>query len=60
MAGILITAYLVLGALVSGLIWVILIVSKRRQKNAKNMNRGRVESNLIREPNTKPSRFQSR
>ena len=60
MAGILITAYLVLGALVSGLIWIILVASKRREKKAKNVNRGRVEANLIREPSTKPSRFHSR
>lgn len=59
MAGILITAYLVIGALASGLIWLILVASKRREKKVKNLNRGRVESKLIREPSTKPSRFQS-
>ena len=58
MAAILIIVYLVIGALASALIWVILIASKRRENKAKNVNRGLLESNLIREPNTKPSRFQ--
>lgn len=58
MAGILITAYLVVGALAATLLWVILIASKRREKRAKNLkNLGRLEYNLFREPNTKPSRF---
>ncbi len=57
MAGIFIAIYLVIGALASALIWVILIASKRRQNKAKNVKRGRLESNLIHEPNTKPSRF---
>ena len=59
MAEILIATYLIIGALVSALIWVILIASKRRENKAKNVMRGRLESNLFREPNTKPSRFQS-
>jgi hypothetical protein len=59
MAGILIAAYLIIGALVSALIWVILIASKRRENEAKNVKRGRLESKLFRETNTKPSRFQS-
>jgi len=59
MIGILITAYLIIGALVSALIWVILIASKRRENKAKNMKREHLESNLFHEPNTKPSRFQS-
>ena len=59
MIGILITAYLVIGALVSALIWVILIASKRREDKVKRVNGRRSESNLIREPSTKPSRFQS-
>ena len=59
MIGILITAYLVIGALVSALIWVILIASKRREDKVKRVNRRGSESNLIREPSTKPSRFQS-
>jgi len=59
MTGILITVYLVIGAFASALIWVILIASKRRQNKAKNAKRGRLESKLIREPNTKPSKFQS-
>jgi hypothetical protein len=58
MIGILITAYLIIGALMSALIWVVLIASKRREKKAKNVNRERLESNLFQEPNTKPSRFQ--
>lgn len=58
MAGILITAYLVVGALAATLLWVILIASKRREKRAKNLKSlGRLEYNLFREPNTKPSRF---
>ena len=59
MAGILIAAYLIIGALVFALIWVILIASKRRQNVAKSVKRGRLESKLFRETNTKPSRFQS-
>jgi hypothetical protein len=58
MIGILITAYLIIGALVSALIWVILIASKRRENKANNVNRERLESKLLREPSTKPSRFQ--
>jgi hypothetical protein len=58
MTGILITVYLVIGVFASALIWVILIASKRRQNKAKNAKRGRSESKLIHEPNTKPSRFQ--
>jgi hypothetical protein len=58
MAGILITVYLVIGALASALIWIILVASKRLENKAKNVKRGRLESNLIREPNTKPGRFQ--
>lgn len=58
MAEILVTAYLVVGAFASALIWVILIASKRRENKAKNTNVGRLEYNLFREPNTKPSRFQ--
>lgn len=58
MAAILIIAYLVLGALASALIWVIMIASKSRENKAKNVNPGRLESKLFREPNTKPSRFQ--
>ena len=59
MAGILIAAYLIIGALVFALIWVMLIASKRRQNVAKSVKRGRLESKLFRETNTKPSRFQS-
>ena len=58
MAEILITAYLVLGALVSALIWAILIASKRRENKANKANVGRLEYNLFRERSTKPSRFQ--
>jgi hypothetical protein len=53
MAGILITAYLVLGALVFALIWIILIASKRRLKKAQTAKRGRLESSLYQEPSTK-------
>jgi hypothetical protein len=59
MAGILIAAYLIIGALVFALIWAMLIASKRRQNVAKSVKRGRLESKLFRETNTKPSRFQS-
>ena len=59
MAEILIAVYLIIGALVSALIWVILIASKRGENEAKNVKRGRLESKLFREANTKPSRFQS-
>lgn len=59
MAEILITAYLVVGALASALIWVILMASKRRENKTKNLNVGRVEYNLFREPNSKPSRFRT-
>ena len=59
MAEILVIAYLVIGAMVSALIWAILIVSKRRENKAKQVKRERLESNLFREPNTKASRFRS-
>jgi hypothetical protein len=59
MAGILIAIYLVIGALASVLIWIILIASKRRENSAKTVKREHSESNLFREPNTKPSRFHS-
>jgi hypothetical protein len=59
MAGILITAYLGIGALVSALIWVVLIASKRRENKAKNVQGERLESNLFREASKKPSRSQS-
>jgi hypothetical protein len=58
MAEILITAYLVIGALAFALIWVILIASKRRENKAKNVSREHIESKLFHEPNTKTSRFQ--
>lgn len=51
MIAILITAYLVIGALVSALIWIILIASQRHESKAKKVNRGGVESNLFHEPN---------
>lgn len=57
MAVILITIYLGIGALASALIWIILIASKRHEDKAKNRKRERLESNLIREPNSKPGRF---
>ena len=57
MIGILITIYLIIGALASALIWVILIASKRRENKAKKAKHERLESNLFREPSTKPSRF---
>lgn len=59
MASILITAYLVLGALASALIWAILIASKRRGNKAKDVKRGRLESKLFQEHSTRPSRFHS-
>jgi hypothetical protein len=58
MIGILIAAYLGTGALVSALIWTILIASKRPEHKAKNVKHGRLESNLFREANPKTSRFQ--
>jgi len=58
MAGILITVYLIVGALVSALIWIVLIASKRRENKAKNVKRERLDSNLFRESSNKPSRFQ--
>lgn len=58
MLGILIVAYLIIGALAFALIWIILIASKRRQNKAKMMKYERFESNLFREPSSKPSRFQ--
>jgi hypothetical protein len=59
MIAILITAYLIIGALVSALIWIILIASKRHKSKAENVNRGGVESNLFHERNAKPSKLQS-
>ena len=58
MAEIFVTAYLVVGALVAALIWMALIASKRRDEKAQKANYGRLEYNLFRERNTKPSRFQ--
>ena len=40
-AEILVTAYLVVGAVASAFIWVILVASKGRQNKAKNVNVGR-------------------
>jgi len=59
MAETLITAYLVVGAFASGLIWAVLIASKRREDKAKNVNIRRSSYTLLRESNTKPSRFHS-
>ena len=59
MIAILITAYLVIGALVSALIWIILIASKRYERKAENVNRGGVESKFFHERNAKPSKLQS-
>lgn len=58
MATILIVAYFVVGAVVSGLIWAILIASKRREDKFRQEKRERPDTDLFREPNTKPSRFQ--
>jgi len=58
MAEILMSAYLVIGALAFSLIWAILIASKRRENKAKNVQRKRLASNLFREVSNKPSRFQ--
>lgn len=58
MATVLIIVYLVIGALASGLIWAILIASKRRENKAKRATPERSESQIFREPNTKPSHFQ--
>jgi hypothetical protein len=57
MVEILITAYLVAGAFASGLIWAVLIASKRREDKAKNINYRQSSYALFREGNTKPSRF---
>lgn len=59
MAEILVTAYLIVGALAAALIWIALIASKRQDEkieNTKNVNHGRLGYNLFRERNTKPSR----
>ena len=58
MAWIFITAYLVIGALASALIWVILIASKRSANEARKAKGERLESNPFREPNPKQTRFQ--
>lgn len=58
MATFLIIVYLVIGALASGLIWAILIASKRRENKARRANLERSESKIFGEPNTKPSQFQ--
>ena len=58
-AGIMIAAYFIVGALVSALIWLILIASKRHDNKAKNVKRERLEANLFREANSKPGRFQT-
>lgn len=57
MVQILITAYLTIGALAAGLIWMALIASKRRDEKTKNVEFRSVKYNLFRERNTKPSRF---
>ena len=56
MAEILITAYLVVGALASGLIWAVLIASKRRERKSQDVNYRRLGFSLLREHKTKPSR----
>jgi hypothetical protein len=58
MAEFFVTAYLVVGALVAALIWIALVASKRRDEKARKVSFGRLEYNLFRERNTKPSRFQ--
>ena len=52
MLGTLITIYLIIGAVAFGLIWSILIASKRRENRGMSVKRGRSESNLFMEPNT--------
>ena len=58
MVEIVVTAYLVVGALAATLIWTALIASKRPNEKAKRVNHGRLQYSLFRERNTKPSRFQ--
>ena len=49
MAGILITAYLVIGTLASALIWMTLIASTKGENRAKIVKGERLESNPLRE-----------
>jgi hypothetical protein len=58
MLGILIATYLIIGALASALIWMILIVSKRRENRVVSLKPARLESNLLGEANAEPSRPQ--
>lgn len=57
MAAILITAYLIIGAVAFAFIWIALIASKHRQEKTSKGNFGSLKYKLFHEPNTKPSRF---
>jgi len=57
MAEIFVTAYLGVGALAAALIWMAVIASNHHDDKVKNVNHERLEYNLFRERNTKPSRF---
>ena len=50
------SAYLIVGALASGLIWTALIASKRHDAKEENLNYDSVEYVPFRERSTKPSR----
>lgn len=50
------SAYLIVGALASGLIWTALIASKRHEAKEENVSYDSVEYNPFRERSTKPSR----
>lgn len=60
MITILIAAYLIIGAFVFALIWMVLIASKRRYNTAKNGNQEKSrEAVILRESQAKPSSFRS-
>jgi hypothetical protein len=50
------SAYLIVGALASGLIWMALIASKRHEAKEETLSYDTVEYGSFREPSTKPSR----
>jgi hypothetical protein len=51
------SAYLIVGGVAFGLIWAVLIVSKRHDVKEQSVSYDSVDYSLFRERSTKPSRF---
>ena len=54
-----VSAFLTLGLLAAAVIWTALIASKRHDAKARSKELDRSGYGSLREPHTKPSRFQS-